>query len=65
MMAGFSGDGYKYAPVLGDLFAEWVVDGQPSIDLAALRIGRFTSGDLIPPEFPGVSFEGTAPAPGT
>ena len=49
MMAGFSGDGYKYAPVLGELFAEWVVKGHPSIDLSALRIGRFTSGDLIPP----------------
>ena len=60
VIAGFSGDGFKYGPVLGRLLAEWLVDGAPSIDLRALRLARFAEGDLIPPEFPGVAFEGTS-----
>jgi sarcosine oxidase subunit beta len=58
VVAGFSGDGYKYAPVLGQLLAEWVVDGRPSIDLRALRLSRFVERDLNPTEFPEVGIEG-------
>jgi sarcosine oxidase subunit beta len=38
---GFSGHGLMHAPAVGQLIAEWVVDGQPSIDLHDLRPGRF------------------------
>ena len=38
---GFSGHGFMHAPAVGQLVAEWIVDGQPSIDLSALRLERF------------------------
>jgi sarcosine oxidase subunit beta len=38
---GFSGHGLMHAPAVGQLMAEWVVDGRPSIDLHALRLERF------------------------
>jgi glycine/D-amino acid oxidase-like deaminating enzyme len=44
---GFSGDGFKYGPALGQLLAEWAIDGQPSIDLAVLRLDRFERGQPI------------------
>jgi sarcosine oxidase subunit beta len=40
--AGFSGHGFMHAPAAGRLMAEWLVDGKPSIDLARLRLERFT-----------------------
>jgi len=33
--------GLTQGPITGRLLAEWIVDGQPSIDLAALRPDRF------------------------
>ena len=44
---GFSGDGFKYGPVIGQLLAEWALDGRPSLDIAALRLERFERGELI------------------
>jgi sarcosine oxidase subunit beta len=38
---GFSGHGLMHAPAVGQLIAEWVVEGRPSIDLHDLRPGRF------------------------
>lgn len=38
---GFSGHGFMHAPAMGRLMAEWIVDGQPSIDLSALALERF------------------------
>lgn len=38
---GFSGHGFMQAPGVGQLMAEWIVDGAPSIDLSALRLERF------------------------
>ena len=38
---GFSGHGFMHAPAVGQLIAEWIVDGRPSIDLAPLRLERF------------------------
>ena len=38
---GFSGHGFMHAPAMGRLMAEWMVDGQPSIDLSALALERF------------------------
>ena len=38
---GFSGHGFMHAPAIGQLVAEWIVEGRPSIDLSALRFERF------------------------
>jgi len=37
---GFSGHGLMHAPGVGQLIAEWIVDGRPSLDLHDLRPGR-------------------------
>lgn len=39
--AGFSGHGFCLGPIVGKLIAEWIVDGQSSMDLNALRWTRF------------------------
>jgi sarcosine oxidase subunit beta len=39
--AGFSGHGVMHAPAVGQLVAEWIVDGRPSLDLRPLRLERF------------------------
>ncbi len=44
--AGFSGHGVMHAPATGQLLAEWIVDGRPSLDLAPLRHSRFREGAL-------------------
>ena len=38
---GFSGHGFMHSPAVGQLLAEWIVEGRPSIDLHALRPERF------------------------
>ena len=38
---GFSGHGLMHAPAVGQLTAEWIVEGRPSLDLHALRLERF------------------------
>jgi sarcosine oxidase subunit beta len=38
---GFSGHGFMHAPAVGQLLAEWIVEGRPSIDLTPLRLERF------------------------
>lgn len=38
---GFSGHGFMMAPGVGQLMAEWIVDGRPSLDLTDLRLERF------------------------
>jgi sarcosine oxidase subunit beta len=38
---GFSGHGFMHAPAVGQLITEWIVDGQPSLDLSPLRLERF------------------------
>lgn len=38
---GFSGHGFMMAPGVGQLLAEWIVDGRPSLDLSDLRLERF------------------------
>ena len=42
LVNGFSGHGFMQAPGAGQLVAEWIVTGRPSIDLAALRLERFS-----------------------
>jgi glycine/D-amino acid oxidase-like deaminating enzyme len=44
---GFSGDGFKYGPVVGEVLAEWALGGRPSTDVSALSIDRFARGALI------------------
>ncbi len=39
--AGFSGHGFCLGPCAGELMAEWIVDGAPSMDLDAFRWQRF------------------------
>jgi sarcosine oxidase subunit beta len=46
---GFSGHGFMHGPPAGRLLAEWILDGQPSLDLAPLRIERLRAG-AAPPE---------------
>lgn len=41
---GFSGHGFMQAPGVGQLIAEWVVDGAPSLDLSGLAFERFRDG---------------------
>lgn len=44
---GFSGHGFMQAPAVGQLIAEWIVDGRPSLDLRALRLERFAERDAL------------------
>jgi sarcosine oxidase subunit beta len=45
---GFSGHGFKMAPIVGQLMAELIVDGQASsLDIAQLRLRRFEENDLV------------------
>lgn len=44
---GFSGHGLMHAPAVGQLMAEWIVQGRPSIDLNDLRPGRFAERDAL------------------
>jgi sarcosine oxidase subunit beta len=46
---GWSGHGFKHAPVVGDVLAQVVLEGRaPGWDLAPLRWSRFRDGDLLP-----------------
>jgi sarcosine oxidase subunit beta len=46
--AGFSGHGLMMGPVTGELIADWVLNGKPSIQIAEnLTIERFKTGKLI------------------
>jgi sarcosine oxidase subunit beta len=38
---GFSGHGLMHAPAVGELIAQWIVDGRPGIDVHDLRPERF------------------------
>ncbi len=46
---GFSGHGFMHAPAVGQLVAEWIVDGAPSLDLTPFRLERFV-GESVPAE---------------
>lgn len=47
LCCGFSGHGFKEAPVTGRLIAELILDGRPSLDIALLSIERFRTGALL------------------
>jgi sarcosine oxidase subunit beta len=45
---GFSGHGFKMAPIVGQLLSELVVDGKASaLDMSPLRLARFVDNDLF------------------
>ena len=45
---GFSGHGFKMSPIVGQLMAELVVDGQAkALDIAPLRLARFEEKDPV------------------
>jgi sarcosine oxidase subunit beta len=45
---GFSGHGFKLSPVVGQLMAELVVDGQAkTLDITPLRLARFAENDPV------------------
>ena len=46
---GFCGHGFAMGPIVGRLMAEWIVDGQPSLDLSAFRLQRFFDGTMQRP----------------
>jgi glycine/D-amino acid oxidase-like deaminating enzyme len=46
--AGFSGHGFMMAPVIGKWLAEWMVRGQPSVDLTPFDPDRFQAGQVEP-----------------
>ncbi|MCS7166046.1 MAG: FAD-dependent oxidoreductase [Gemmatales bacterium] len=48
LAVGFSGHGFKFAPMIGQLMAELIIDGQfRSLDASPLRLSRFAEGQLI------------------
>lgn len=47
LCCGFSGHGFKEAPVTGRLIAEMILDGAPSLDVGALSFERFAKGNLL------------------
>jgi sarcosine oxidase subunit beta len=47
---GWSGHGFKHAPVIGDILSDLVLTGQSgAYDLRPFRWSRFREGDLVPP----------------
>ena len=47
LCCGFSGHGFKEAPVTGRLIAEIIADGRPSLDIGPLAHDRFRRGALL------------------
>jgi sarcosine oxidase subunit beta len=41
MAAGHEGDGIALSPITGQLIAEWIAEGSPSMDLSAFSLERF------------------------
>jgi sarcosine oxidase len=39
--AGFSGHGFKFCPVVGEILADLVLEGETRHDIGFLRLGRF------------------------
>lgn len=46
LATGFSGHGFAMGPIAGRLVSELIVDGKPSLDLAAFRFSRFAEGAI-------------------
>ena len=48
LACGFSGHGFKFTPVLGEVMADLVVDGSTTFDLSLFAPARFTSRSPVP-----------------
>jgi glycine/D-amino acid oxidase-like deaminating enzyme len=46
LATGFSGHGFAMGPIAGRLVSELIVDGKPSLDIAAFRFSRFAEGAI-------------------
>src|SRR5439155_709390 len=44
LAVGFGGHGFQHSAATGRLVAEWLLDGQPSMDLSLFDPGRFARG---------------------
>jgi sarcosine oxidase subunit beta len=44
---GYSGDGFKYGPIVAQLLVEWALDGRPSLDITELNLDRFAKGKPV------------------
>jgi sarcosine oxidase subunit beta len=50
---GFGANAFQLAPAVGEVLAEWVVDGRPAaFDVSPLRVGRFDEDQPIQPSWP-------------
>jgi sarcosine oxidase subunit beta len=47
LCAGFSGHGFKIGPAVGELMAELIENGSPTVPLDRFRLERFRGGDLV------------------
>jgi glycine/D-amino acid oxidase-like deaminating enzyme len=45
-LTGCNGSGFSFAPALGQVMAEWIVDGEPSIDLTEFAPARMSKSSL-------------------
>lgn len=45
--AGFSGHGFMHSPVTGELLSQWLLDGNPDMDLSRLSLERFEGEAVI------------------
>jgi sarcosine oxidase subunit beta len=46
---GWSGHGFKHAPVIGDILSDLILGRDTGYDLSPFRWSRFREGDLLPP----------------
>ncbi|HXA98752.1 MAG TPA: FAD-binding oxidoreductase [Candidatus Dormibacteraeota bacterium] len=49
LATGFSGHGFAMGPIAGRLVSELIVEGKPSLDIAAFRFSRFAEGAIGKP----------------
>jgi sarcosine oxidase subunit beta len=47
---GWSGHGFKHAPIIGDILSDLVLGRPSDYDLTPFRWSRFRDGDLLPPD---------------
>jgi len=53
LQCGFSGSGFKTAPTIGQVMAEWILDGAPrTVDLRPFGLDRFARGAPLVGEHP-------------
>jgi len=43
LITGCNGSGFSFSPALGQMLAEWIIGGEPSIDLSSLAPARYAT----------------------